>query len=322
MEIEQEIIGFSTEGDVILRYTITNSVGVRVTLLNIGAAVESISLPEKGDITITYPSYRDYLSDALYMGKCVGRVAGRIAKSRITINDQQYKLSSNEGTTHLNGGISSFAGKLWQARSEKDMVVFSYVSSANEEGYPGEFGLEVGYTLSDDSTLGVTIVGEADTDTVANVAPFIYFTLGDDTELKINSSQYIPLNNKLLPTGTVSDVARTEYDFREFKHTANGEYEEYWLVENHVEGEMNDVCCLRSKTRGVEIEIQSSQRALYYSSCHSIEGCGSDRNGEDLTDGCAVLLSPMAVADADNQNLILRVGQQYHHYTTYHIKTL
>lgn len=321
MEVEQEIVGFNGDGEVIIRYTLNNSVGMRVTLLNTGAAVESISLPGKGFMTLSYPSYKDYMSDSLLMGKCVGRVAGRVAKSRIVIDGEVYKLSSNEGTTHLNGGVSSFASRLWQARFEREMVVFSYVSMAGEEGYPSEFGLEVGYTLSDDNTLGMTIIGEADADTIANVAPFIYFTLGSDMELKIESSDYFPLDKKLLPKGGVESVGGTEYDYREYRSVGT-DIDDYWLVDNHKEEQLNAICSLRSSSRAVELQIHSSQRALYFSSCSSIEGCGVDREGEELQDSCAVLLSPMAVAGDPSENLILRVGRKYHHYTTYNFKNL
>lgn len=317
MEIEQEIVGFNGEGEVIIRYTLTNSVGMRVTLLNIGAAVESISLTDKGFMTLSYPSYKDYMSDSLLMGKCVGRVAGRVAKSRVTIDGVTYKLSSNAGVAHLNGGVNSFGSKLWQARSERDMVVFSYVSMAGEEGYPAEFGLEVGYTLSDDNTLGVTIIGEADADTIANVAPFIYFTLGGDMELKIESSDYYSLDKELLSVS----VDDTKYDYREYK-TVGTDIDNYWLVDNHNEGQLNTICSLRSLESAVELQIRSSQPALYFSSCSSIEGCGVDREGEELQDNCAVLLSPMAVAGGSYENLILRVGRKYHHYTTYNFKNL
>lgn len=319
MEIEQEIIGFNAEGEVILRYSLMNNSGMKVTLLNIGAAVESIYLPEKGFMTLTYPSYRDYLNDALLMGKCVGRAAGRIAKSRFTIDDSSYKLSSNEGTTHLNGGVHSFGAKLWQGRTEKEMVVFSYVSAANEEGYPAELGVEVGYTLSDDGTLGVTVMGEADGDTIANIAPYIYFCIGEKMELKINAEEYLPLNNKRLPVGGVKGVEGTEFDFRDYANV-NGVYDDYWMIDQ--KESVNRICSLRSVKSGVEMDICSSQPALFFNNCSEIEGCGVDKNGEDLRDGCAVLLVPMAVSDETLNHLILRVGQTYQHHTTYHFKTI
>ncbi|MEG0500389.1 MAG: hypothetical protein RR550_04610, partial [Rikenellaceae bacterium] len=98
--------------------------------------------------------------------------------------------------------------------------------------------------------------------------------------------------------------------------------DDYWMVDNYREEVLNSVCSLRSEENGIEMEIRSSQPALYVSSCSSIEGCGTGSNGEELKEGCAVLLAPMAVANGANENLILRVGQHYHHYTTYNFKNL
>lgn len=352
MEIEQEILGFSPEGEVIIRYTLTNKSELKVTLLNIGAAITSIEVPNnKGeiiDILLGYPTYKNYLSDSLNMGKCVGRYAGRVAKSRFNIDDTTYKLSSNSGTTHLNGGVTPFSQKIWSSRVEQDMVVFSYVSAPLEEGYPGEFGVEVGYSLSEESELQITIIGESDQDTIVNIAPYLYFNLngisnlnndvsnldnGLDMELKIDSSKYVPLTSKMLIKGEISDVENTPMDFRDYKiiskdidcdfenlQVSQG-YDNYWIIDKWQKGVMNNICSLRSISSGIEMDVKSTQPALYFSSCGEIEDCGLDINGNDLKNGAGVIVSAQNVSNlVDNENFItpiLRLGEIYQHHTIY-----
>ena len=346
MEIEQEVLGFSSEGEVIIDYTISNSCGVKIKLSNIGAAVTSIELPinesETRNILLGYASYNEYVNDSLCIGKCVGRYAGRIAKGKFSIDENIYKLTSNEGTTHFNGGVNSFDKKIWSARTEDDMIVFSYVSAAQEEGYPAEFGLEIGYTLSDDNELGITVVGEADSDTIVNVAPYLYLNLngvgesGSDMQLKINSSEYVPLTSKLLPKGGVASVENTPMDFSNYKLVSKDSdsdfenlpssdgYDNYWLVSNWKKGTMSSICSLRSASGDVELNITSTQPALYFSSCGTIEDCGVNVIGEDFKNGDAVILSPQNISDFSDDDCfvspVLRVGEVYQHHTSYKFK--
>lgn len=316
MDIEQHIIGFSSEGEVVLRYVLTNKNGMVVTLLNIGATVESILSPDQMALTITYPSYTNYLSDSLYMGKIVGRAAGRIAKGRVEINDKVYKLTSNEGTTHYNGGVSSFGSKNWQARGEDNMVVFSYLSPSNEEGYPAEFGVEVGYTLTDDNELCVTVVGKGDSDTIVNIAPFIYFLLENDSEIKIFGKKVVDFGKKSLPLGSLSDVKETIYDFSCYSPIKE-EYSDYWEIDPNNENRLKDICSLRSEEKKVEINIRSTQSMLFMDSCDEIEGCGFNNKGEELVDREGLLLVPMNVAYDGVNRLLLNEGERYEHHTVY-----
>ncbi len=314
MELEQHIVGFTSEGEVIIRYTMTNSSGMRVTLLNCGAAIESITSPLERELTITYPSYKEYLSDSLSMGKCVGRYAGRIAKGALTIDEINYKLSSNEGTTHLNGGVSSFSSKLWQARSEGDMVVFSYISPNGEEGYPGELGVEIGYTLTDNNELSVTIMGESDNSTIVNIAPFVYFSFGSEARLSINATKQVVLGRKSIPTGELSEL-----DLRE-PQVINQEIDDYWLIEDNSPNIIKHHATLESGDGEVKLEVRSTQPMLYVSSCDDIEGCGFNSKGEELSSREATLLAPMNIAYNSINRVLLRGGERYHHQTIYAFK--
>lgn len=316
MNIEQHIIGFSSEGEVVLRYVLTNENGMTVTLLNVGAAVESIISPDGFPLTITYPSYTNYMSDSLQMGKIVGRAAGRVAKGRVEMNDNIYKLTSNEGTTHLNGGVSSFGAKIWQARGEENMVVFSYLSPSNEEGYPAEFGVEVGYTLTEDNELCVTVIGESNGDTIVNIAPFIYFSLGNNREIKIFGKKIVDLGKKSLPLGSLSDVKDTIYDFSCYR-SINEEYSDYWQIDPEDSSILKDICSLRSEEKTVEICVRSTQSMLFMDSCDEIEGCGFNNKGEELVDREGLLIVPLNVAYDNINRLLLKEGERYQHHTVY-----
>ncbi len=317
MEIEQHIVGFTEEGEVILRYTLTNSCGMVVTLLNYGAAIESIKSPAGNHLTITYPSYKDYISDSLMMGKCVGRCAGRIAKGAIDINGIKYRLSTNEGTTHLNGGVVGFSSRLWQARSEQDMVVMSYLSPASEEGYPSELGVEVGFTLTENNELSVTVMAASEGTTIVNIVPYVYFSYSDGDMITINGDMYLELNRRGIPNGELLPTKETIYDFSAPKRVDN-EYDDYWIIELDNDNVLKEHATLYRS--GVEVNIRSTQPVLNMSSCSDIEGCGYSIYGEELQNGDGVLLVPLNVPFDTADRLLLNEGDKYHHQTVYAFK--
>lgn len=319
MEIEQFIVGFTAEGEVVLRYTLSNASGMRVDLLNIGAAVESITSPQDVALTLSYPSYTNYLTDSLCMGKVVGRYAGRIAKGKLSVKGESYKLNTNEGTTHLRGGIGGLSTKLWQGRSEEDMLVFSYISPEGEEGYPAELGMEIGYTLTDNNELIVTHIGASNAATVVSTSSFIYFTLGAEASVQVNSKARLTLDKKLIPTGEVEELSDANPYSLEVARTLDTEleYDDYYLINKHKEQCLNEHCSVVSKEKGVRLSILSTHSALYLNSCDDIEGCGFNAKGEELTNREGLLLAPMSVAYNNFDTLTIEAEQTYHHQIRY-----
>ena len=72
MDIEQNIWGFTPQGEAVILYTMTNARGASVRLTNIGAAVVSIEVPDRegrmADVTLGYDDFKSYFND----GPCMG----------------------------------------------------------------------------------------------------------------------------------------------------------------------------------------------------------------------------------------------------------
>ena len=93
-----------------------------------------------------------------------------------------------------------------------------------EEGYPGNLNTYVKYTLTDDNELVVEYHAETDKPTVLNLTQHTYFNLsgessGDilDHNLLINADSFLPVNEKIIPTGEIKSVENTPFDFRKIK---------------------------------------------------------------------------------------------------------
>lgn len=89
-------------------YTIKNSSGAYVRIASLGAAVQSIVVPNRNgvptDVVLGYDTPGEYLRNDGYFGAFVGRYANRISNASFVLNGREYKISANEGKNTLHGG--------------------------------------------------------------------------------------------------------------------------------------------------------------------------------------------------------------------------
>ena len=151
--IEQHVWGMTPEGEAIILYTMRNDKGAEVKLSNFGAAIVSVTMPDRegrmADVVLGYKHPEG-------SGKSVGRCANRIASGRMTIEGKEYSLEVNNGPNHLHGGTKNFANRLWESRVETNRVVMSLLSEDGDQNYPGELNVEAVFDFDDDNALEIT----------------------------------------------------------------------------------------------------------------------------------------------------------------------
>jgi aldose 1-epimerase len=162
-----------------------------------------------------------YVSDSPYFGAIVGRYANRIAHARFTIEGRQSCVSSNEPPNHLHGGFKGFDKRVWEAETAGNgtAVVLRRRSPDGEEGYPGALEAQVTYTLTN-RDLRVRYEAVTDTPTHVNLTQHSYFNLRGsgnvlDHDLTIHASTYLPVDERLIPTGELAPVTNTPFDFQQ-----------------------------------------------------------------------------------------------------------
>ena len=197
-------------------------------LTNYGGALVNLFVPDKNgkaeDVILGYDTLEGYLNGTSCQGALIGRYANRIGGAKFTLNGTEYKLAGNDNVVnHLHGGNVGFNKKVWTVKEvgekENPYVVFSYTSVDGEENYPGTVVLEVTYTLTEDA-LEINYMAVSDKDTIMNFTNHTYFNLagfGADKILNhvatIYADKYTPVDNLLIPTGEIADVAGTPFDF-------------------------------------------------------------------------------------------------------------
>ena len=206
---------------------LTNKNGMEVSLLNLGAAIVSVSVPgpdgTREDLVLGYGKAEDYLEDRLFFGSTPGRFANRIGGARFSLDGTEYALTANEGKNQLHGGEAGFGKQIWETEREGGRVVFTYKSPDGENGYPGNLTATAAYSLNDENELVIEYTAESDADTVVNLTNHAYFNLGGGTGtildhlLSIGAGSFIVTDGENIPTGEIRKTEGSHFDFSEPK---------------------------------------------------------------------------------------------------------
>ncbi len=197
---------------------------LKVVFCDVGASIVSIIVKEKNlDVVLGYKNPEDYYQYGTYFGAVCGLCANRISKGKFSIKGKVYSLDINNGPNHLHGGEHGISIKRWDYQMCENQVVFTLKTLEKETGYPGDSDLKVVYKL-DNNKLIVDYYGTSSEDTIFNLTNHSYFNLnGHDSgnvlkhQLKLNASQFVPIDKNAIPLGYYQDVTNTPFDFTKFK---------------------------------------------------------------------------------------------------------
>ena len=225
------IFGKLKNGENVYKYLLKND-KCEVELITYGGIITSIKVPDLNgnliDVALGFNDFDSYLEGHPYFGAIVGRYANRIDNGSFSIDDNDYSIPINNNGTSLHGGIKGFDKVNWNVVSydsiNRNSIKLNYLSKHKEEGYPGNLNTYVKYTLTEDNELVVEYQAETDKPTVLNLTQHTYFNLsgessGDilDHNLLINADSFLPVNEKMIPTGEIISVENTPFDFRKIK---------------------------------------------------------------------------------------------------------
>lgn len=228
LNVESKPFGKTKDGREVTVFTLTNSRGIKVRMIDYGATVISVETPDKAgktaNITLGFPTLAGYLERHPYFGSTVGRYGNRIAGGKFKLDGKEYSLATNNGPNHLHGGIKGFDAVMWKGAPVKTPdsvgVKFTYTSIDGEEGYPGKLDVMATYTLTANNELRIDYEAKTDKPTVVNLTNHAYWNLagaGSGTilkhELTLAADKYLPIDDTSIPTGKLADVKGTPFDF-------------------------------------------------------------------------------------------------------------
>lgn len=345
-EISQESFGTTASGEAVEAYTLTNSAGMRVTIITLGGAITAINVPDRegrfDNVVLSFDNADQYATNPTYFGCIVGRFANRIASGRFELDDVEYTLATNNGPHHLHGGEHGFDKRLWAAEIDDDnRLVLTYRSPDGEEGYPGNLDVTVTYALKADSnTLSITYHATTDKTTIVNLTNHAYFNLAGagsgtiyDHVLQIHADQFTPIDAAGIPTGGLEGVADTPFDFRvptvisaglrqPHEQIINGRGYDHNFALNS-DG-IRDVAQLYEPRLGRLLTVRTTQPGIQFYSGNFLDATVAGTDGV-YRQGDGLCLETQHFPDSPNQpqfpSVVLRPDETYHSQTELHFAT-
>ena len=252
--------------------------GMRVTLLNLGATVQSIQVPTAEgalDTILGFENYDDYWLDAAFMGATLGRFANRIQGAQFSLDGRVYRLDANESSTGhcLHGGSSGFHKQFWNLEPAVDgtSAMCRYMSPDGDGGFPGNLEVSINYQLINDYSLVVDYRATTDRDTVVSLANHAYFNLDRDQctidthQISIDAASFTPVDEGRIPTGELRDVSASGFDLRQstaIGDSANGLQFDHNFVLSESAGRLRRAAELYSPNSGLRLRVHTTQPGL------------------------------------------------------------
>lgn len=212
-------------------YRLLSPSGHEVRILNLGATLHRVRVPDRNgkidDVTLYLDRPQDYAKGHPLFGSIVGRYANRIAGGSFTIDGKEHVLERNVGgRDHIHGGRQGFQKRLWKGSTSSEAgrasVVLEYTSANGEAGFPGRLETRVTYTLDTTGTLRLEYLAKTDRPTHVNLTQHAYWNLagagsGDvlDHVLRLHASRVLEADGRRFPTGKILPVEGTPLDFRQ-----------------------------------------------------------------------------------------------------------
>ncbi|MBO5292022.1 MAG: galactose mutarotase [Lachnospiraceae bacterium] len=228
--MKKELFGKTQDGSEVFLYTMENSKGMKASVMNYGAILVNLMVPDKdgkaADVCLGYDRLEDYLVNGCFFGATIGPNGNRIADAKLTIDGTEYQLKVNDGPNNLHSDEElGFHKRIWEAKEDGDMSVVFYLESPDGDmGFPGNKTISVTYTLTENNEIKIAYAGSSDKKTVLNMTNHSYFNLKghdqgsiEDHILTLNCSNYTPVREGLIPTGEIAPVAGTPMDFTQPK---------------------------------------------------------------------------------------------------------
>lgn len=335
MKLTKRPFGALENGTAVHCWTMENEHGLRAELLDYGATIRSLQVPDRygvlTDVVLGYDTLEGYVKTPGYLGATIGRFANRIGGASFELNGKSYPLAKNNGVNHLHGGLRGFDKYVWDAHEEADGLVFSRVSPDGEEGYPGTLTLSVRFCWKGDSFC-IHYHAETDQDTILNLTNHSYFNLngkGDVQKqlLKIHADLFTPNDDVCLPTGEIRPVAGTAMDFRRFKAIgqdadndedcvrASRGYDANFILDGSI-----PAVTARSPESGIVMQVTTDQPGVQLYTANGM-GPVSGKNGQVYGHRAAFCLEtqhyPDCIHHPDWPSCILRAGKAFDSATVY-----
>ncbi|MDV6169770.1 aldose epimerase family protein [Flavobacterium sp. DG1-102-2] len=318
-------------GKGLFEFRITNDHGNYVDLINYGAIVKSIVVPdrygEKANVVLGYPTTEGYITDPSYMGATVGPFANRIANAQFEIDGKIYSLDTNDGVNNNHSGSAGFHNKVFDFTISDSEVIFFYKSIDSAGGFPGSIETRVTYKWTDDNELIIDFKVMTDKPVPVNPTNHSYFNLsGCDEKIQahrliIKGSNILESSPDYIPTGKIIPAGSHFFNGQQMGDAMkDGGINNYYIFDSDIKRD-EAMCTLWEGNSGRKMETFTTYPGVQLYTGDFLGGDVDSAHGKPYTPFDGLCLECQLYPDSPNHKhfpeTILRPGQICNHSVTY-----
>jgi aldose 1-epimerase len=325
-------------------YILKNKNGVQAAITNYGGRLISLMVPDKAgkmtDVVVGFDAIDGYKKSLMaFYGATIGRYGNRIAKGSFKLEGKQYTLFINNKPNTLHGGKKGFDDVVWDVeKTDEHAISLTYLSKDREEGYPGNLKCKVTYELTDDNAVKISYEATTDKTTVVNLTNHAYYNLNGigsgtilDHVVEFKAANYTPVDSNLIPTGKITPVAGTPFDFTKpaaigsrinvnDEQLKNGKgYDHNFVLDKH---DINTaIATVTGDKSGIIMQIFTDEPGLQFYSGNFMKGANTMLGGKKDDYRSAFAMETQHYPDSPNQpqfpTTTLKPGEVYKTVTIY-----
>ena len=327
-------------------FTLKLPSGLQADITDYGGTVIRLLVPDRtgklGDIVLGFDSAEKYAAHFAFFGCLIGRFGNRIAAGRFQLDGRTYQLATNDlqggQPCHLHGGPQGFHRQLWSAESATQdgnpALRLKYLSRDGEEGYPGNLSVTVVYSLTAEQALQIIYEATCDQPTPLNLTNHSYFNLqGEgsssilDHEMTLQAAHYTPSTSGQIPTGEITSVAGTPFDFRKADKIGNritsphpqlkngGGFDHNFVLDAGQPAQPALAAIVYDAQSGRRMEVLTTEPGVQFYSGNFLDGTLTGKAGRPYPKRSGFCLETQHFPDSPNQpafpSTILRPGQTF-----------
>lgn len=279
--VESKLFGKAKSGEDIILYTLKNAKGMEASIMNLGAIVVALKVPDASgnidDVVLGFDSGEQYYTNPSFFGAVIGPNANRIGGAAFTLDGAKYRLDVNDNENNLHSHFTKgYHVQLWDAEVVEGGVCFTLRDTDGNMGFPGNKTLQITYTLDEENGLTLRYHGTSDKRTILNPTNHSYFNLDghkagniENHTLWMKADAYTPVVAGAIPTGELAPVAGTPMDFTQEKVVGDeidadmeqlgltGGYDHNWVITG-ADGSLQHIATVKAPTSGRVMKVYTT----------------------------------------------------------------
>jgi aldose 1-epimerase len=336
--------GTKSDGTPVHAYTLQNG-RLSATILDMGGTITAIRVPDAGgrprNVVLGLRDLAAYEASG-WWNCLIGRYANRL-KNGVTLEGKHYPLAQDANGITLHGGRgASWGARSWQVTAASDTALsLRLVSPDGDQGFPGTMTVDVTYRLTADA-LELDYAATADAVTVVNLTNHIYFNLAGagsvlQQRLQLNADAVTQTDAHQIPTGELSALAGTAFDFRQpaiigtrvdssepQMALARG-LDHNFVLNGSTPGALEWAARLEDVQSGITLELLTTEPGMQVYSTNNVKPGQFNADGAEIRKRDGLALETQHFPDSPNHpgfpSTVLRAGETFRSTTVFRFRT-